>query len=46
MKLSAGIINGLPMVMIKAGHDKVHEMSSVCIITQGGGTTKENFSQC
>ena len=42
MKLSAGIITGLPRVMIKAGHDKVHEMLSVCIITQGGGTTKDN----
>ena len=29
--------------MIKAGHKKVHVMSLVCIITQGGGTTKEKF---
>ena len=26
MKLSAGIISGLPRVMIKAGHNKVNEM--------------------
>ena len=42
-KLSAGIITGSPRVMIKAGHKKVHVMSLVCIITQGGGTTKEKF---
>ena len=44
MKLIAGIITRLPRVMIKAGHNKVNEMSLVCIINQGGRMTNEkNF---
>ena len=43
MKVSVRTLTGMPRVWIKAGLPKPIEMSSKYIITESGGTTKENF---